>query len=143
MSTPHIPLSILDLVPLSEGQDAREGIAVSMRAAQAADRSGYSRYWYAEHHNAESLASSATSLLIDRAARGAEAEVLVVIMRKIGTATEGGRRGGTGTEMITATETDEGVVAGTGMRDIGGRCCGGAVYTFDELNWRLFRDLEY
>ncbi len=68
MSTPHVPLSILDLVPLSEGQDAREGIAVSMRAAQAADRSGYSRYWYAEHHNAESLASSATSLLIDRAA---------------------------------------------------------------------------
>ena len=68
MSTPHVPLSILDLVPLSEGQDAREGIEVSMRAAQAADRAGYHRYWYAEHHNTESLASNATSLLIDRAA---------------------------------------------------------------------------
>lgn len=68
MSTPHVPLSILDLVPLSEGQDAREGIEVSMRAAQTADRAGYHRYWYAEHHNTESLASSATGLLIDRAA---------------------------------------------------------------------------
>ena len=68
MSTPHVPLSILDLVPLSEGQDAREGIEISMRAARTADRAGYHRYWYAEHHNTESLASSATSLLIDRAA---------------------------------------------------------------------------
>ena len=68
MSTPHVPLSILDLVPISEGQSTREGIATSMRAAQAADRAGFHRYWYAEHHNADSLASSATSLLIDRAA---------------------------------------------------------------------------
>ena len=68
MSTPHVPLSILDLVPLSEGQDAREGIEISMRAARTADRAGYHRYWYAEHHNTESLASSANSLLIDRAA---------------------------------------------------------------------------
>lgn len=68
MSTPHVPLSILDLVPLSEGQDARDGIETSMRAAQAADAAGYHRYWYAEHHNTESLASNATSLLIDRAA---------------------------------------------------------------------------
>ncbi|MGP9538659.1 LLM class flavin-dependent oxidoreductase [Brachybacterium sp. AOP43-C2-M15] len=68
MSTPHVPLSILDLVPVSEGQDARDGIETSMRAAQTADGAGYHRYWYAEHHNTESLASSATSLLIDRAA---------------------------------------------------------------------------
>lgn len=67
-STPHVPLSILDLVPISEGQSTREAIAASMEGAQAADRLGYERYWFAEHHNTDALASSATSLLIDRAA---------------------------------------------------------------------------
>ncbi|MBB5832307.1 LLM class flavin-dependent oxidoreductase [Brachybacterium aquaticum] len=68
MNAPHVPLSILDLVSISEGQSTREAIAASMEGAQAADRLGYERYWFAEHHNTNSLASSATSLLIDRAA---------------------------------------------------------------------------
>lgn len=68
MSTPHVPLSILDLVPLSEGMTMRAGIAASMEGAQAADRLGYARYWFAEHHNTGNLASSSTVLLIDRAA---------------------------------------------------------------------------
>ncbi|GAB2536184.1 LLM class flavin-dependent oxidoreductase [Brachybacterium huguangmaarense] len=67
-STPHVPLSILDLVPRSEGMSMREAIAASMRGAQAADRLGYARYWFAEHHNTANLASSSTALLIDRAA---------------------------------------------------------------------------
>jgi luciferase family oxidoreductase group 1 len=68
MNAPHVPLSILDLVSISDGQSTREAIAASMEGAQAADRLGYARYWFAEHHNTDSLASSATSLLIDRAA---------------------------------------------------------------------------
>lgn len=68
MNAPHVPLSLLDLVPISEGMSTREGIEASMAGAQAADRLGYERYWFAEHHNTNSLASSATSLLIDRAA---------------------------------------------------------------------------
>jgi luciferase family oxidoreductase group 1 len=68
MNAPHVPLSILDLVSISVGQSTREAIAASMEGAQAADRLGYARYWFAEHHNTDSLASSATSLLIDRAA---------------------------------------------------------------------------
>ncbi|GAA1484231.1 LLM class flavin-dependent oxidoreductase [Brachybacterium fresconis] len=68
MSAPHVPLSILDLVSISEGMSTREAITASMDGAQAADRLGYERYWFAEHHNTNSLASSATSLLIDRAA---------------------------------------------------------------------------
>jgi luciferase family oxidoreductase group 1 len=68
MSTPHVPLSILDLVSISEGMTTREAITASMEGAQAADRLGYERLWFAEHHNTNSLASSATSLLIDRAA---------------------------------------------------------------------------
>ncbi len=68
MNAPHVPLSILDLVSISDGQSTREAIAASMEGARAADRLGYERYWFAEHHNTDSLASSATSLLIDRAA---------------------------------------------------------------------------
>ena len=68
MNTPHVPLSLLDLVPISDGMTAREAINSSMEAARAADRLGYERLWFAEHHNTNSLASSATSLLIDRAA---------------------------------------------------------------------------
>ncbi|GAA1490084.1 LLM class flavin-dependent oxidoreductase [Brachybacterium sacelli] len=68
MSAPHVPLSILDLVSISEGMSTSEAITASMEGAQVADRLGYERYWFAEHHNTNSLASSATSLLIDRAA---------------------------------------------------------------------------
>ena len=68
MDAPHVPLSLLDLVPISEGMTTREAIDASMEAARAADRLGYERLWFAEHHNTNSLASSATSLLIDRAA---------------------------------------------------------------------------
>lgn len=63
-----VPLSILDLVPISEGSTAREAIAASMSAARLADRLGYNRLWFAEHHNTPQLAASATALLISQAA---------------------------------------------------------------------------
>lgn len=61
-------LSILDLVSIAEGQTTAEAIATSLEAAQAADRLGYRRVWYAEHHNTDSVAASATAVLIGRAA---------------------------------------------------------------------------
>lgn len=57
-------LSVLDLVAISEGMTAGEAIAHSVEAAQAAEATGYARYWVAEHHNSEALASSATTLLM-------------------------------------------------------------------------------
>ena len=63
-----VPLSILDLVSISEGSTAREAIAASMESAKLADRLGYSRLWFAEHHNTPNLASKATALLISQAA---------------------------------------------------------------------------
>src|SRR5690606_2310487 len=36
----------------------------SVRLAQLAERAGYRRVWYAEHHNFASIASSATAVLI-------------------------------------------------------------------------------
>jgi luciferase family oxidoreductase group 1 len=59
-----IPLSLLDLAPIAAGQTARESFAASVELARAAERSGYQRVWYAEHHNMASIASSATSVLI-------------------------------------------------------------------------------
>src|SRR4028118_2279931 len=59
-----IPLSVLDLAPISKGQTPGESIAASVALAQQAERSGYRRVWYAEHHNMPTIASSATSVLI-------------------------------------------------------------------------------
>jgi luciferase family oxidoreductase group 1 len=63
-----VPLNILDLITISEGSTAQEAIEASMNSAQQADRLGYHRLWFAEHHNSPNLASSATALLISQAA---------------------------------------------------------------------------
>src|SRR5699024_4187000 len=63
-----VPLSILDLVSISEGSTASDAIAASMETAGLAERLGYHRIWFAEHHNTPTLAASATSLLISQAA---------------------------------------------------------------------------
>ena len=57
-------LSILDLAPIRRGETASESFAASVALAQAAERLGYQRVWYAEHHNMPTIASSATSVLI-------------------------------------------------------------------------------
>lgn len=59
-----IPYSFLDLAIVSEGNDISQTLENSVKTAQAAEQSGYTRYWFAEHHNMKSVASSATSVLI-------------------------------------------------------------------------------
>ncbi|MGF6885763.1 luciferase family oxidoreductase group 1 [Nocardia sp. GAS34] len=59
-----LALSILDLASIAPGQTARDSFANSVDLARAAERSGYRRVWYAEHHNMGTIASSATSVLI-------------------------------------------------------------------------------
>jgi luciferase family oxidoreductase group 1 len=59
-----IPLSILDLAPIAPGQTVGESFAASVALAQTAEKHGYTRVWYAEHHNMPTIASSATSVLI-------------------------------------------------------------------------------
>ncbi|TFD03419.1 MULTISPECIES: LLM class flavin-dependent oxidoreductase [unclassified Cryobacterium] len=63
-----IPLSILDLAPIAPGQTARESFAASVALAQTAEKHGYERVWYAEHHNMPTIGSSATSILIGHVA---------------------------------------------------------------------------
>jgi len=59
-----VPLSILDLAPLTEGSTASETFKNSTDLAQHAENWGYHRYWLAEHHNMPGIASSATSVVI-------------------------------------------------------------------------------
>jgi len=59
-----IPVSILDLAPIGRNETARESFIASVALAQSAERLGYRRVWYAEHHNIPGIASSATSVLI-------------------------------------------------------------------------------
>jgi putative transposase len=63
-----LALSVLDLATIAPGQTARDSFANSVVLAQAAERTGYRRVWYAEHHNMGSIASSATSVLIGHVA---------------------------------------------------------------------------
>ena len=74
MATPanRIPLSVLDLVPRSQGMTPTEAIEESVRLAQEADELGYARYWMAEHHGSETFMSSATSLLLGHMAHHTE-----------------------------------------------------------------------
>jgi luciferase family oxidoreductase group 1 len=59
-----IPLSVLDLSPVSAGSTAAQALRNSLDLAQLADQLGYIRYWVAEHHNLPSIASSAPEIMI-------------------------------------------------------------------------------
>ena len=59
-----LPLSILDLATVARGQPIADSLAGTVALAQKAEETGYTRVWYAEHHNMASIASSATSVLI-------------------------------------------------------------------------------
>jgi alkanesulfonate monooxygenase SsuD/methylene tetrahydromethanopterin reductase-like flavin-dependent oxidoreductase (luciferase family) len=46
----NIPLSVLDLTPISAGSTVAEALRNTVDLARAAERAGYLRYWLAEHH---------------------------------------------------------------------------------------------
>ena len=60
----NIPLSILELATITEGGSPQISFQWSRDLAQNAEKWGYHRFWLAEHHNMESVASSATVVLI-------------------------------------------------------------------------------
>lgn len=65
-----IKLSMLDLVAVREGQTVAEALAIALRTAQHAEALGFTRYWLAEHHNMQGIASSATAVLVGHIAGG-------------------------------------------------------------------------
>jgi alkanesulfonate monooxygenase SsuD/methylene tetrahydromethanopterin reductase-like flavin-dependent oxidoreductase (luciferase family) len=44
------PLTVLDLIPISSGSTAAQALRNSIDLARQAERLGYTRYWFAEHH---------------------------------------------------------------------------------------------
>ncbi|MER6898951.1 LLM class flavin-dependent oxidoreductase, partial [Amycolatopsis sp. NPDC000740] len=71
-SLPDVPLSVLDLSPVSEGKGVGEALRNTLDLARNAERLGYHRYWLAEHHNMPGIASSATAVLIGHVADATE-----------------------------------------------------------------------
>ncbi len=59
-----LKLSVLDLVPVRAGQTSAQAVAASVALAQTADRLGFERYWFAEHHNMPAVASTSPPVLI-------------------------------------------------------------------------------
>ena len=63
-----LPLSILDLAPVSEGTSTPDALRETVALAQLGEELGYTRVWYAEHHGMPSIASSSPDVLIATAA---------------------------------------------------------------------------
>lgn len=63
-------LSMLDLVAVREGGTVADALAISLRTARHAESLGFTRYWLAEHHNMQGIASSATAVLVGYIAGG-------------------------------------------------------------------------
>ncbi|RXR30951.1 LLM class flavin-dependent oxidoreductase [Sphingobium fluviale] len=57
-------LSLLDLVPVTEGGTVREALIRAADLARHAEALGYHRYWTAEHHGMPGIASAATSVVL-------------------------------------------------------------------------------
>ena len=64
MSRSAVPLSVLDLIPVAAGQTPADAVRSSMDLAQQAERLGYHRYWFAEHHLNPGVAATAPAVMV-------------------------------------------------------------------------------
>jgi luciferase family oxidoreductase group 1 len=64
----NIPLSMLDLVPVRDTGSVAEALKESVLLARHVEQLGFRRYWLAEHHNMDGIASAATAVLIGHVA---------------------------------------------------------------------------
>ncbi len=58
------PLAVLDLVPISSGSTAAQALRNSIDLAQRAERFGYARYWFAEHHLNPGVAGTSPAVVL-------------------------------------------------------------------------------
>jgi luciferase family oxidoreductase group 1 len=63
-----VPLSVLDLSPVTTAIPGSAALRNSLDLARLADQLGYKRYWVAEHHNLANIASSAPEIMIGQIA---------------------------------------------------------------------------
>ena len=68
-----VPLSVLDLSPITEGSDAGQALKNSLDLALHVETLGYRRFWMAEHHNLPGIASAATAVALAHVAAGTSA----------------------------------------------------------------------
>ncbi|MEV7888915.1 LLM class flavin-dependent oxidoreductase [Streptomyces sp. NPDC002817] len=61
---PEIPLGVLDLVPISTGSTAADALRNSIDLAQQAERFGYARHWFAEHHLNPGVAGTSPAVVL-------------------------------------------------------------------------------
>ncbi|PAU95333.1 LLM class flavin-dependent oxidoreductase [Aliifodinibius salipaludis] len=71
-SLSDVKYSVLDLAVITEGQTPADAINNSRDLAKHVEDLGYTRFWMAEHHNMENIASSATSVLLGYVAEATE-----------------------------------------------------------------------
>src|SRR5471030_2532497 len=65
-----VKISTLDLVPVRQDKGTAASLHNSLNLAQHVEKLGYNRFWVAEHHNMDGIASSATSVLLGYLAGG-------------------------------------------------------------------------
>jgi luciferase family oxidoreductase group 1 len=58
------PLAVLDLVPVASGSTAPAALRNSIELAQHAERLGYQRYWFAEHHLNPGVAGTSPAVVL-------------------------------------------------------------------------------
>lgn len=63
------PLSILDVTPVVTGSSVGQALQNSIDLARFADARGFTRYWFAEHHNSPGIASTSPDIMIGQIAR--------------------------------------------------------------------------
>ncbi len=61
---PMVPLSVLDLVTVREGDSVARSLDITVDTAKAAEANGFKRYWVAEHHGMAGIAGGATSVVL-------------------------------------------------------------------------------
>jgi alkanesulfonate monooxygenase SsuD/methylene tetrahydromethanopterin reductase-like flavin-dependent oxidoreductase (luciferase family) len=60
----HVPLAVLDLVPVSSGSTNADALRNTIDLAQQAEQLGYQRYWFAEHHLNPGVIGASPSVVI-------------------------------------------------------------------------------
>ncbi|MEP2990559.1 MAG: LLM class flavin-dependent oxidoreductase [Parasphingorhabdus sp.] len=68
--TKSVKFSILDLSPVPQGSNVKTALDRSLSLAQHAEALGYERFWMAEHHGMEGIASAATSVALSHIGHG-------------------------------------------------------------------------
>ncbi|WP_433581118.1 LLM class flavin-dependent oxidoreductase [Paenibacillus amylolyticus] len=64
----NLKLSILDIGTVLQGQDANQTLKNALERVQLVDELGFTRYWFAEHHNTLNQVSTSPDLMVAYAA---------------------------------------------------------------------------